>query len=64
MIRIRGFMLILVMSILSGLILTGCADKSAPVSFVDFTATPTSEFPTETPTPIKKADEPLRISMY
>lgn len=52
MIRIRGFMLILMMSILSGLILTGCADKSAPVSFVDFTATPTSEFPTETPTPM------------
>ena len=52
MIRIRGFKLLLVMSILTGMLLTGCADKSAPVSFVDFTATPTSEFPTETPTPM------------
>lgn len=33
-------------------LLSGCADKSAPVSFVDFTATPTLEGSTLTPTPM------------
>lgn len=44
--------LLTLLAALSAAIVSGCADKSVPVSFVDFTATPTSDAPTSTPTPM------------
>lgn len=52
----QKIILTLLAALLAG-IGSGCADRSGPVSFVDFTATPTSDAPTATPTPMA---EPVR----